>query len=129
MRTVSRVNLGYYLSETVLNKKLVCQLELKLYTPHAYTCSAPAPNKVNFSHFPHRNVWLENKQHSVCNYAYATISSLKDLSIVVNAVFSKTRTNNTKQQQEVLTSKVQVWLSRVAIAVTQQTKGKTDTKN
>ena len=48
IRTMSRVNLGYYLSETVLNK-LVCQLEL--YTPCAYTCSAPAPNVVSFSHF------------------------------------------------------------------------------
>ena len=27
-----------------------------------------------------------------------------------DAIFSKTRTNTTKQQQEVLTSKVQVWL-------------------
>ena len=46
-----------------------------------------------------------------------------------DAIFSKTRTNNTKQQQEVLTSKVQVWLWRIAIAVRQQTKGKTRTKN
>ena len=29
--------------------KLVCRLEL--YTPCAYTCSAPAPNVVSFSRF------------------------------------------------------------------------------
>ena len=56
----------------------------------------------------------------------------KALMIKVNfwdATFSKTRTNNTKQQQEVLTLKVQVWLSRIAIAVRQQMKEKTPTKN
>ena len=45
--------------------------------------------------------------------------------VFLDAIFSKTRTNNTKQQQEVLTSKVQVWHWRVVIAVRQQTKGKT----
>ena len=71
-----------------------------------------------FSHLK-SNLWLENNStHSVAipipQYHPKTVAkSTKYGSGKLNfwdAIFSKTTTNNPKQEDEVLTSKVQVWL-------------------
>ena len=53
----------------------------------------------------YRNVWLENRQHSVCNYAYATIASLKDLSIVV-------MNRNRKEPSQLTRPKTVAWSTK-----------------
>ena len=53
----------------------------------------------------YRNVWLENRQHTVCNYAYATTASLKDLSIVV-------MNRNRKEPSQLTRPKTVAWSTK-----------------
>ena len=60
LRTIRRVNLGYYLSETVLNTNRSGDWNSTNHVPGcAYTWSAPALN-VLISAIVNRKVWLEN---------------------------------------------------------------------
>ena len=73
-------------------------------------------------------LWIETRRNLHNEGVPKQLPSLLNMALVwsiFGTQFSHRRTNNTQQQQKVLTSKVQVWLCRVAIAVRQQTKGKT----